>query len=57
VTGVADPSLTDRDVMVYGMKAGYGRRGARIGTEGTLAAEFRSDMMRFWRSALLGETR
>jgi dienelactone hydrolase len=57
VTGVADPSLTDRDVMVYGMKAGYGRRGARIGTEGTLATEFRSDMLRFWRSALLGETR
>jgi hypothetical protein len=42
--------------MVYGMKAGYGRRGARIGTEGTLAAEFRADMMRFWKDTLLGGT-
>jgi dienelactone hydrolase len=56
LTGVADASLTDRDVMVYGMKAGYGRRGARIGTEGTLAAEFRADMMRFWKDTLLGGT-
>jgi dienelactone hydrolase len=57
VTGMADPALTDRDLMIYAMKAGYARRGARIGTEGTLAAEFREDMLRFWREALLGAPR
>jgi dienelactone hydrolase len=54
LTGTADPGLTDRELMIYGMKAGYGKRGARIGTEGALAAEFRADMLRFWREALLG---
>jgi dienelactone hydrolase len=53
VTGLADPQLRDRDLMVYAMKAGYGRRGARIGSEGTQAADFRDDMTRFWRAALL----
>ncbi len=47
-----DPSLCDRDVMVYGMKAGYGRRGAHIGGGGEHAAAFREDMMAFWREAL-----
>lgn len=57
LTGLAEPSLTDRDLMLYAVKAGYGRRGARIGSEGTQAAEFREDMLRFWRSALLGAPR
>lgn len=45
---VADPALTDRDLMVYGMKAGYGRRGARIGSRPGDAEAFRNDMMAFW---------
>lgn len=53
VTGLADPMLRDRDLMIYAMKAGYGRRGARIGSEGTQAEDFRADMTRFWRTALL----
>ena len=52
LTNEASASLTDRDLMIYAMKAGYGRRGARIGSEGTLAAEFRADMLQFWREAL-----
>jgi dienelactone hydrolase len=55
ISGEADAALGDRDLMLYAMKAGYGRRGARIGTEGTLAAEFRTDMLRFWREARLGK--
>ena len=51
----ADPDLSERDVMVYSMKAGYGRRGARIGSEGDQAELFREDMMRFW-EALMFET-
>ena len=35
LTGLPDPALTDRDVAVYGLKAGYGVRGASLG--GTLA--------------------
>ena len=57
LTGEADPALGDRELMIYGMKAGYGRRGARIGSEGTLAAEFRADMLRFWREALSASAR
>ncbi|MBM4385613.1 MAG: dienelactone hydrolase family protein [Deltaproteobacteria bacterium] len=55
LTNKPDPALTDRELMIYAMKAGYGKRGARIGTEGTLAAEFRADMLRFWREALLAQ--
>ncbi len=45
---VADPALVDRDLMVYGMKAGYGRKGARIGSRAGDAEAFRDDMMAFW---------
>lgn len=51
LTGEPDPNLGERDVMVYGMKAGYGRRGARIGSEGHQAQQFRADMIAFWREA------
>ena len=47
-----DPALVDRDVMVYAMKAGYGRRGARIGSRPGDAAAFREDMVAFWRRVL-----
>ena len=49
---VADKSLVDRDTMVYSMKSGYGKRGARIGSNEGEAAEFREDMIRFWAKML-----
>lgn len=52
LTGEADPALTDRDLMVYALKAGYGKVGARIGSEGDVAARFHDDMMTFWRGQL-----
>ena len=47
-----DPSLVDRDVMVSALKAGYGRRGARMGSAPGEAELFRNDMISFWRRAL-----
>lgn len=44
----SDPHLNDRDLMVYGLKAGYGRKGARIGGTAEQAALFRADMRDFW---------
>lgn len=52
LTGVADPALVDRDVMLYGIKAGYGVRGAVIGSNPGDAEAFRDDMVRFWREAM-----
>jgi dienelactone hydrolase len=51
-TGAADPSLSERDAMLYGIKAGYGIRGAHIGSSGDLAQAFHDDMMAFWRGCL-----
>jgi dienelactone hydrolase len=53
-TGEADPKLVDRDIAVYALKAGYGVRGASIGSEGDQAKIFREDMIRFFRRTLLG---
>ena len=39
--------------MVYGLKAGYGAKGASIGSKGDDAALFRADMLDFWRRALM----
>ncbi len=50
--GRADPAYTDRELMLYGIKAGYGRRGARLGSAGDQADRFHEDMMAFWRAAL-----
>jgi hypothetical protein len=50
-TGEADPQASERDLMLYGIKAGYGRRGARIGTSGNFTSVFHQDMMDFWLSA------
>jgi dienelactone hydrolase len=52
-TGRADPGLSEREALLYGIKAGYGRRGARIGTSGDEARAFHDDMMTFWRECLL----
>jgi dienelactone hydrolase len=52
LTGRADPALTDRDMAVYNLKAGYGVRGASLGSTGTEAADFRADMLAFWSEAL-----
>jgi hypothetical protein len=52
VTGVADPALVDRDLMLYAVHAGYGVRGARIGSEGDQAALFHDDMVAFHRRTL-----
>lgn len=47
-----DPRLKDRDLMVYGLKSGYGIKGASIGTRGEEASLFRADMIAFWQRAL-----
>jgi dienelactone hydrolase len=52
LTGQADPALTDRDVAVYGLKAGYGVRGASLGSQDGEAAAFRDDMLAFWTTEL-----
>ena len=52
LTGRADAALTDRDMAVYNLKAGYGVRGASFGSKATEATEFREDMLAFWSAAL-----
>jgi dienelactone hydrolase len=44
--------LVDRDIMVYALKAGYGRTGANIGSAEGEAELFRDDMMSFWRPVM-----
>ena len=51
--GKADRSLTDRDLAVYALKAGYGVRGATIGSQGDQATLFREEMTGFFRRTLL----
>ncbi len=47
-----NPKLTDRDLAVYALKAGYGVRGATIGSHGEQAALFRTEMIAFFRRTL-----
>jgi dienelactone hydrolase len=54
LTGLTDPALTDRDVAVYALKAGYGVRGASLGSTDGEAAAFRDDMLAFWTATLRG---
>ncbi len=54
VAGEPDPRLVDRDLMVYALKAGYGVKGASIGSREGDAELFRADMIAFWRRTLLG---
>lgn len=48
--GDPEPELVDRDTMLYGIKAGYGVRGAIIGSRPGDADLFRDDMCAFWTS-------
>jgi dienelactone hydrolase len=43
-----DPDITDRDLMVYALKSGYGRKGAKIGSRAGDSELFRADMLAFW---------
>jgi dienelactone hydrolase len=44
-----DPKLLDRDLMVYALKAGYGRTGAHIGSHSPEEPRvFREQMVSFW---------
>ena len=52
LTGVADSKLVDRDLMVYAVKAGYGRTGAKIGSRDGDAEVFKTDMLTFWQRTL-----
>jgi hypothetical protein len=52
LTGVADSMLVDRDLIVYGLKAGYGRKGAKIGSRDGDAEVFKTEMLAFWRRTL-----
>jgi dienelactone hydrolase len=54
LTDRADPAMVDYDTFVYALKAGYGRRGARIGSSGDDAARFRADMIAFWTENMPG---
>lgn len=47
-----DGALTDRDLMVYALKAGYGRKGAKIGSSHGEAELFKADMLAFWQRTL-----
>jgi dienelactone hydrolase len=43
-----DPNLSDRDLMIYALKSGYGRKGARIGSREGEAEFFKAEMLAFW---------
>ena len=47
-----DSMLVDRDLIVYGLKAGYGRKGAKIGSRDGDAELFKTEMLAFWRRTL-----
>ena len=52
ITGEANAAGTDKDFMVYAAKAGFMVTGARLGSSGDLANQFRADMLSFWERAL-----
>ena len=47
-----DKALVDRDVMIYSLKAGYGKKGAKLGSNPGDADIFRAEMLGFWKRAL-----
>lgn len=53
LTGRPDPALTDLDLFVAAVEAGFGRRGASIGGVGDQPEQFRADMLAF-HAAVLG---
>ena len=52
LTNEAKPDFSERELMLYGIKAGYGVRGAHIGSADNHAAQFDADMMAFWSETL-----
>ena len=52
VTRLEDADATDRDMMVYGLKAGFGVTGASLGGQGDQPQLFKEDMSTFWLDAL-----
>lgn len=48
VTGLEDANATDREMMVYGLKAGFGVTGASLGGQGDQPVRFKEDMSTFW---------
>lgn len=48
IRGAPETELSDRDLMVYALKAGYGRKGAKIGSRPGDAEVFKADMLAFW---------
>ena len=53
LTNEARPDFSERELMLYGIKAGYGVRGAKIGSAEDHAEQFSTDMMAFWTETLL----
>lgn len=51
-SGRPDPELNDWDTMIYAVKAGYGVRGATIGSNAGEADRFDTAMRAFWKDAL-----
>lgn len=51
-SGASDPEAVDRDMMIYAVKAGFGRRGATIGSIEGEPDLFHEDMVGFWTAAL-----
>lgn len=47
-SGVADPDMVDRDAFVRAIDAGFGRRGAAIGSQGDQPDLFLADMLAFF---------
>lgn len=52
LSGSGDPALVERDLMLYAIAAGYGVRGAAIGSLDGQPKLFRDDMVTFWRDVL-----
>jgi len=52
ISGEANTELMDRDLMVYGLKAGYGVKGATLGSNPGEAEAFRADMCAFWQRVM-----
>lgn len=52
LSATPDARLVDRDVMIYSLKAGYGKKGAKLGSNPGDAELFREDMVAFWTRVL-----
>ncbi len=46
---VPNADLNDRDLMVYALKSGYGRKGAKIGSRAGESELFKAEMLAFWK--------